>query len=772
MRVTKARPQLDALARQLREWEAALPPRARRFHVIRAELERGIHEAIPYWWSLWIQDEVVERYRERVDRLGRIVESLAQLIATSESLGAEVRRLGESATSFDQELTAWLKNRCRDWFALLGQLGAKCERDADVAADQALYERAETAVRTHHEALLHLAEAERVRATLGQDVRAAMLAGMLPQLRKRLFTEGASFAWIGEIQELTQPLRIVAERIQDPPRELNEVGAMLTELRGWSPLLSNDDAIGRGIEELEQRRFRIADWEQQEVDDLVDEARRLRTHVLDRVEQMRANKQRDLEQGLRDLRQACGDQPDLEARLAELASRQSNRPQLFRDWLAHFDKFRHSFKAVAQQHIRTLESRLLELRQSIADKLADLERRPLSDEVRKDAILAAGDLAYVREATDVEEILTQLRRVNEIAQHVESLEERAQHDLAELEQQEKALATQYEALVSELSRVRGVTLDLAAIDEQMAILRDNDKERELETHRRHASRLASALTAAEADFVEQCRTRFAEHFNVVQHAFEVLDRAGAHPPATQPPAIGEESTPHQAADAVLEARRMQNVLLRLARATRDRFDARLASATAELRAIRPDDLGPADRQRTVELLHALDALAASRDRDLIHVLETMTEVLGDCDRFFEMLQQEQHSAHDRLAELHLQFREFTDDQLSQYCHELSERVGGLLYGVPEHPRQWSAVHQQLDRAAALFKRVRHQAKRIAADELHRAAETLRTRLRGGADMSFRDHARKLLAELDALGNDRLPPAALRQRVIHAAQRRM
>jgi hypothetical protein len=772
MRVTKARPQLDTLVRQLRDWESMLPPRARRFHVIRAELERDIHGAIPYWWSLWINDEVVERYRERVGRLARIVDSLAQLIGASESLGAEARRLEDSATAFDQELQAWLRARCRDWLATLSRLGANCERDTDVAAEQAVYERVETAVRTHHEALLHLTEAERVRSMLGTDVRAAMLAGMLPQLRKRLFADGASPNWIVEVQELTQPLRAVVERIQDPPRELKEVGAILSELRGWSPLLNDDDAIGRGIEDLEQRRFRIADWEQQEVEELVDEARRLRSHALERVEQMRSTKQRDLEQGLRDLRQACGDQPELETRLAELASRQSNRPQLFRDWLSHFEKFRHAFKAAAQYHIGTLESRLLEMRRRIAEKLTELERRPLSNEVRKDAILASEDLADVREATDVEEILTQLRRVNEIARHVETLQERAQSDLDAVVQQEKALAARHVTLVDELRRVRGVTLDLAAIDEALALLRDSDRESELETHRRHAARLASALAAAEADFVGRCHARLAEHLAVIQHAFEVLHRAGAHPPATDLPAIAEDAIPRAAADAVLEARRVQNVLLRLARVTREQFDARRDRAMAELRAIRPDDLGPADRQRSRELLHTLDAFSATRHRNLIHALQAMTELLEDSYRFFETLRQEQHSARERLAELHRHFREFTDDQLSQYCRQLSERVAGLLYGVQEHPRQWRTVHQQLDRAAELFGRVRRQAQRLAADELSRAAETLRTRVRSSADASFRNYASKLLSDLDACGTDRLPPAALRQRVIHAAQRRM
>ena len=771
MLVRKARPQLDTLVRQLRGWESPLPSRARRFHAIRTELERDIRGAIPFW-ALWISDEIVQRFRDRVDRLGRIVEPLAALIRDSDALAAEVRRFGDSSPSSDREVTAWLHNRCRDWQALLGRLGANCEREADVVADQALYERAESAVRLHREALLHLAEAERVLATLGTDVRAVVLASMLPQLRKRLFADGSSPGWISEVQELVQPLRTVAERIQDPPRELNEVGTILSELRGWSPLIGKEEQGSRPIEDLEQRRFRIADWEQQEVEELVDEARRLRESFLERVEQMRAAKQRELEQGLSDLRQACGDQPDLEARLAELSSRQSNRPQLFRDWLSHYERFRHSFKAVAQYNIARLESRLLETRQRIEEKLAELERRPLSDEVRTDAILAGQDLGEIHDAADVEETLLQLRHVNDIARQVEELEKRAQRDLEIVEQQEKALTAKYDALAGELRRVKGVTLDLAPIAKQIAALRKETRERALEQHRRQAAALATTLAAAEAEFIESCRARLADHLAAVQRAFEVLDRAGAQPPITELPAIGDDASPHECASAVLEARRVQHVLLRLARTTREQLDTRRDRAATELRAIRPDDLGPADRQRADELLRALDALTASRERSLVDVLESTAITVEDCDQFFEMLQQEQRHARERLVELHRHFREFTDDQLAPYCRELSERVAGLLYGVPEHPRQWRAVHEQLDRASDLFGRVRHQAQRLAADDVSRAAETLRARIRGGSDASFRNTATKLLAELDACGTDRLPPAALRQRVIHAAQRRM
>ncbi|HEX8253064.1 MAG TPA: hypothetical protein VF846_07965, partial [Thermoanaerobaculia bacterium] len=179
---TKARPQLDSLVQQLKEWEESVPKQARRFHDIRAQLDGDIRGAIPVW-ALWVADDVVQRFRDRVERLRLLSAPVVELIRECETLADEVRRLRDAGPVSDAELTAWLQKRTRDWLALLGRLGANCEREGDVAADCVQHETAEAAVRLHHEAVHQLNEAAAVLTTVGADVRAAGLAGLLPELR-------------------------------------------------------------------------------------------------------------------------------------------------------------------------------------------------------------------------------------------------------------------------------------------------------------------------------------------------------------------------------------------------------------------------------------------------------------------------------------------------------------------------------------------------------------------------------------------------------------
>jgi hypothetical protein len=221
----------------------------------------------------------------------------------------------------------------------------------------------------------------------------------------------------------------------------------------------------------------------------------------------------------------------------------------------------------------------------------------------------------------------------------------------------------------------------------------------------------------------------------------------------------------------MEGRRAQNVLLRLARTVKAELEARRTQAVAELDTLRADDLGPAERQRAEQLRRALGVVPDSGGGTVLDAIESTAIVLEQCGQFFDALQQEQRSARERLAELLARYREFSDEHLYRFCPELSDRVAALLYGVPEHPRHWHAVHRQLDRAAELFTRVQTQARRLAAAEVDRAAETLRLRIRSSTGSALHEDARRLLAELDACGPETLAPALLRQRVLNASQRR-
>ncbi len=766
MRITKARPQLGVLITQLGSWEVGVPARARRFHALRTELLRAIEGAMPRW-SLWLGDEIVERYRDRVSRLRSLAERLATLLERTEEVEAEVRRLAELRLS-DPGLADWLRTRCRDWLASLGRLGEGCEREADVSTDDEIRAASESAVRLLHEAILQLGEADRVLGAIGQDVRAAALSASLPQFCRRLSLDGATPEWIDELKALIQPLEPVAARIQDPPRELGEARVILGELRGWAALFTDDEPIERDIERLRERQFHAADWDPAEAQELVNDAQRLRAQLLERAASARAVTLQQMEQSIADLRQACGDQRDLEATLADLTTRATNRPPLFRDWLARAEKLHQSFQSVAQSHVDLLETRLLETRARIARTLEELEHRPLSDETRRAAALFAQDLRRFHEAANGEEALVQLSRTNAIARDVERLERRAEEDLREIEQRQRQLTAKHESLRLEAMRVKGVALDLATTSARIAALNDGTEERSLEDRRRDAESLGAELETLESTFMDRCRVQLDVHLASIDRTTSILQQAGSEPPSTVPPSIAKGATLHEAATAVIRARQIHHALLRLARELRKSLEARQERAKTMLEGLRPDDLGPAERQHVEHLFRELRDVASSRISNLIDALELRASVVHKCDQFFELLQRERRGADEKLAALQLRFREFTAEHLDRFCPELSDRVAALIYGVPRHARHWRSVHEQLDRAAELFGRLRSYAERLAVDELDRAAETLRIRLRGANDSSLQ----KLLAELDACQPEVFVPAALRQRAVTAAQQRV
>lgn len=765
MRSTKARPQLDVLITQLRSWEVVVPARARRFHTMRSELLREVEGATSRW-SLWIGDEIVERYRDRVNRLRSLAERLAALLEQTDSVETEVRRLAELSPS-DRELADWLRTRCRDWLATLGRLGENCERESDVSADGAIRATTEAAVRILHEAILQLGEADRVLRAIGPDVRAAALSGLLPQFCRRLTGDGPTPEWIDELKALIQPLEPVAARIQDPPRELGEAGVILGELRGWAALFADDEPLERDIERLRERQFRAADWDPAEAQELVDDAQRLRTRLLERAATVRTETLRQMEQDVADLRQACGDQRDLDATLTELATRSTNRPPLFRDWLARADKFRHSFKSVAQSHVDVLETRLRETRERVARKLEELEHQPLSDKARRASVLFAQDLRLFHEAANGGEALAQLSRVNEIARDVERLERQAEEDLREIEQRQQRLTERHESLRHEVERVKGVELDLVTTSARIAALNDGAEDRSLEDRRRDAESLAVELDTLESTFIDRCRAQLEVHLVSIHRAIGVLRSARIDPPSTELPSIASSTTFHDAATAVTGSRQIHHALLRLARQTRKELDARQKVAQTALEELRPGDLGPAERQRVEHLLRELADVASSRVANLIDALERRATVVRKCDEFFDLLQRERRGADERLASLQLRFREYTGEHLDRFCPELSDRVAALIYGVPRHARHWRSIHDQLDHATEVFDRLKACAQRLAVDELDRAAEALRARVRGTNDPSLR----QLLAELDSYEPELLVPAELRQRVVTAAQQR-
>jgi len=767
----KARPQFDDFAAKVRSWEAIVPLRARRFHAARGKLETEIGEVLPRWRP-WIDDEIVERYRSRVGRLEEVAEPLAELIRDAERLEAEVSELDRRAGGGEAELAAWFDGRCREWLAILGRIGANCERTADVYRDHSALGPIESDVRRHEEALQQLREATQIVTVLRSNIQAATLIALLPQLHQRLYAQGATPEWLKEIRELLQPLKVIRDRVTDPPPELYEVGENLRDARGWSKFLGGElaDEIQR-LAELHQ--FKAIDWEGEPIDELAAEAAALRQRLFDRAQELRNAKLLDLENAMDDLRQACGYQQTLQKKLAALQERTFDHPEAFHDWLRSVDQFQQSFKAITHTEIGKIEQRLREATAVLRAKVAELQSRPLSEEVDRELTLLERDVRQLPDPSDAdaEAMLRGLREAKEIARKMEQLAFRAEQEYRDLDEQQRLLAARSEALQTEAQRVkRVIDIDLADLPQRIAAL--SQAGGSLVERRRCVRELAAELDDLEMAFIERCRRPLSRQLDTVRRAVEVLQAAGVAAAAGESPQIPSGAQPRAAAQAVIDAARRVRLLLRKARETLKEFAARAGQVRSELARLRPDELTPGDRQTAELAAQELDrALAGIDGSALLDALARLAAQVNASDRFFAQLRQEETRARERLSNLRGHLQKLHEEQLDRFCPELTELVAALLYGVPERPRQWSAVHHQLNVAGDLFGRIALYARRLAAEELGRAEETLRKALRGASDPSFRASAEALLAELDACGNEELPCVSLRRRIVSASQRR-
>lgn len=765
MRSSKARPELDALVARLRSWEATVPERARRFHIVQRELATEIGAAFSFW-KPWIADAVVQRYRDRVAGLSEVAEPLTELIRQTEILESEVQRLAERSAGPDAELASWFEARCRDWQATLSRLGANCYRHSDLHGESTLFANTETDVRLYDEALDQLREAERLLSTLGADLSTAELTARLPDLRRRLYAQAPLQDWLNEIKGLVKPLKGVSRRVQDPPAELSGVRPLLTEARGWSSRLGESRAE---VERLEEHQFKAVEWNTSQVQTLMDQARALRDRLRERAAHVRGERLRELEEQMEDLQRACGRQPELAERLAALRRMTTERPQMYEDWTYKADLFHNSFKSIAHSHSGRLETGLREAEVQLEAMLAELESRPLSVEVTKEVALLRQELRQLPQATEIEHILRWLRRAAEMSREIDQLGQRAQQEFRDVEHSQNDLSVRAEILRAEVERIRGGGIEIADVTAKIAALSQSTEETSLESRRHQAGELRRELERLETQFAERCREKLSVKHRAVRRTSEALHRAGVPQAVIELPSIGPGASPRVAAEALLQAKQLHRSLMREAHARRKDLEDQRMNAQSEIAAVRPGDLAPGDSQECEQLIRELASGAWSRTSSLLEQVERLAKLIARCGSFTERLHREQRTALQRREELKQRLQAFYDDQLHTYCPELTQRVEGLIFGLPAVPRQWSAMHYQLGLAGELLARVDVQARRLAADEVHRDGETLRQRIRGASNASFRASAKALLAELDDLDPDALPPATLRLRLSHAAK---
>ncbi|MDQ3280767.1 MAG: hypothetical protein M3Q69_05075 [Acidobacteriota bacterium] len=763
--MTRSRSELNEILDSLRNWETA-PPRARRFHDVRRELESQVRVSLASWWP-WVGDEVLARYRDRVRRLSDVAESLVTLVADAERLESEVRVLEDSLTPADAELSAWMRGLCRDWIATLGRLGVTCDRTADLFAEQNVLATTEKAVRLHDEVLRELRAADEIVAKIG-SVRTVALSGRLPEFRKRLYDKGAHLSWLAEFRALVEPLAAFAGRVDTPPPEVASLTHALREARGWSRQLDGEGA--QELQALTARDITHGDFEPEpaELQTLLAQANALCARLIARANELRAERLAALRLQMTDLRRACGPQTELDLELAELEAQPYDHPQLFREWMNDADAFVEHFHAIAQTHHGEIDRRLDEARERVEKMLDALDARPLSNEVRKNVTLLRRDLGQMPRDSGTRDMLQQLRRMAEAEQEVAALAARAEAELVEIDQRQRQLTVRNEALQTEIARVKRLKIETHDLSDRIAALSDESVQVSLEERRRQIDELSGELDTVEAAFIDGCRRVLAERVAAIERIIRALRTAGVTDASAPSPAIDAATGLRDATEAVLAARGQHDALMQRAHEIATELELQRQQAQDDLSALRSDDLGPADRELAAALMQEHEPEGLPESRALLERIEWIAAVRDKCAMFFERLRMEEQSARERHAVLLARLRSFNDEQLRRFCPELADRVTALIYGIPAHPRHWAAVHHQLDVAGELFDRVETQARRLAAEELEEATAVLRQRLGGSSGASFRTTAQALLDEVEVRKNESLAPVTLRLRVLGAA----
>jgi hypothetical protein len=760
---TKARPELQTLQDQLRGWQSSVPSRARRFHAARTDLDGQVHQAQAGLQRLWVSQDVVDRLRDRVDRLGEVAEPLAAVIRDAERLEEELHRLERRPQEAkDQDLGQWLAQKCRDWTFLLGSLGTDCDREADVSREQRRLRETESAIRLLDQAFVRLEEAESTLALLDKDPRAATLAADLPLLRRQLVDQGPSYEWLQTLQQIVQPLKEAAARIQDPPQELKNISALLTDLRGWSRQLGEwEDQV----ELLEQKRhFRAADWDLTDLRDLEREAQALRDRLLARGQELRKQRLAVLEEQLNDLAQACGPQPDLEQRLAAVKLRTFDRYQLFRDWMSQVDQVEDYFKSIASTQESALEQRLSQLTSTLLSQVREVQSWPLSDEVRREAEVFAFDVGRLAKASGVEQILRGLRDRGELEQRIERIAQQARGELEELSQQQQRLFSLNQEIQLH-SETAG--LDLPDLSHQINELgHGEDKKLSLEQARSLAGRLTQELEELRSSLVQRCREKLARQIKEMRATASVLRRAGTSLRLPKLPDVPSGAGPAQAAQALATATDLACQQREVLKETLLAFEKRRQQIRTSLQQISLPAMGVDEQDTVRELLLETESGSWSLTEDPVERLSLLAELAEKCEILSERMHQEERTARERRESLRRRLQRHRDNQMRRFSPDFTDRVAALVYGIPERPGQWRAVHKQLDEAERLLGQIDAQAARLAADELDTAADELRHRPESGDR-----EVRRLLDKLDRYPQDVLPPVTLRQRIVQAAERR-
>jgi serine/threonine protein kinase len=736
-----------------------VPSRARSFHDIAANLDREVEGALSNLWR-WPKKETRELLRARIRGLWDVSEPLSAAIHEAEQIEKELHVLDRGVKAVpDLRTRSWLTDRSKRWSTELRQIGAAAYRPTDLQDEQDRVRKLRDGVFLHAQILSRLEEAERVLSILGSTAQTAPLSAALPDLHDQLRKQGPSDDWLKQIQSLVQPLRDAVRKARDPVQELERLFPRLADLRSWSQELQ---ASQPEVEQLDQRYHALKSGAKlADVDALAQDCEALRQQFILMAGGSRDHRINELEARVKLLVSVCGPQPDLEERVRGLKRMRLEEPRAVPDWTSRFQELDDHFRSVLATQESALAQGIAQAAAKLQQTLLTLREQPLSDETRQAVVALEDEVRELGRPAAADLLLDKLRQRNELAERIEQLKRRATEDLQELYKQQQALRELNGELQTQAQQAELTVPDLSQrIDE----LDEGAKEPSLERARQLADSLSNDLKGLQRQLEQQGRSLLAERIAEVRAITEALQKIGQPLAAAPLPEVGKGAKPAEVAQAVTAGLEQARQAREAAEHIFRQQEEQLQSARSILRLDHREDLRPDELEAASLLLAQIEQDLAENDSNKVGRLERRWRLIEGCTPLLSHFHSDERTARELRAALQERLRGQSTQNLRRFCPELADRVSGLIYGIPEQPREWKAFQAQLAEAERLLARMEHQSTYLAAEELSRAARSLREK--GGE----RREVDGLLAELDRHPPEVLPPWPLRQKVLEAYER--
>ncbi|HKI06087.1 MAG TPA: hypothetical protein VKK31_29175 [Thermoanaerobaculia bacterium] len=772
---TKARPVLEELRARLAAWSIEVPARARRFQALRTDLEQQV-AAVLERWVLRLGDEELSSLRQQVERLGELAPVLLPLIRQAETLEKEILDLRSNAErSPDRDLASWLFERCVDWQSTLRRLGANVGRLAELDPDQEALERTEQKVRRHAEAMRRLEEARQLLARLGNKMEAAGLQADFPVLRQRLLDEGATPAWLAEVEKAAAPARSVVDLPpKAPPQTLRQVAPLLHDARRWTRTLQTGEESVAAVQE----RSKVAEaewetWSDSQIQDLFHDAAGLLEDLRRTAAERRSEASALLGARRLQLAGACGPNAELDREIAELEASSAGEPQTYQEWIERaVEARRHLFDA-ASSRLVDLQERIEHRRHDLKETLGVLEKEPLSNRSAGEAARLRLELVDLPDPYEqnVEAIFESLGACDRITLELERLAAQVRADREALAAIRRSLLSRNQSLRQEVTRSGIEISDLTARIEALA---DAGPGTSLDDLRLGADSLDLELSAAEKDLVARCRAWIGERLSALRRRMALLGRAGRTagelPGQLSGLLAGDPSpSPSQAAGAVLQVRGLDEETARQLEEMGLDLEARGHGLLGQLGSLPLGSLRPEVRRDASDLLCWLGERTWAAAPDPEESARRLLEGLERCDAFLAKLSQEDREAEGKAEALQRRLREFNENDLDRFCPgELVQRASALLAAIPTDPPSWAEMAVQIAAAEDLIGLLENHARRVLAARLERAIPDLERQALMTRDPAYARRLRALLDEVAARDGRWALPVGLTAQILMLA----